>query len=96
MFSFLALITSLDAIALTSPALHNLDLFLAQPVQRIDQPVKLAIRGGDLRSQHSLFVRRAGGLACFVQRQHLLHQPHDVIVAGTIMAKEIQLFDEDS
>ncbi len=75
-----------------SPALHHPDLFLTQPVQRIDQPVKLPIRGGDLRGEDALLVRRAGGWACFVQRQHLLHQPHDVVVAGAIVAKVIQLY----
>jgi len=67
-----------------STALHHPDLLLTQPVQRIDQPIKPAIRGGDLRSQHALFVRHARGLACFVQRQHLLHQPHDVVVASNV------------
>lgn len=65
---------------------NNPNLLLTQAIQLIDQPIDLPIRGGDLGSEHALLVRRARSLALPVQRQHLLHQPHHLVVAGDVGA----------
>lgn len=66
------------------PCLHNLDLFLRQPIQTVDQPVNLRVEPDDalLEGETGILLARLGLLTLFLQIEHLLNQLDDGIMGG--------------
>ena len=75
-------------------AVHNLNFFLRQPVQLVNQPVNFSIRRVNLTLvQVVVGLRLARGKA-LVEFQHLLDEFHHAVVAGNVGGVSVRNNDQ--